>query len=302
MANRSLTPASVRPIDIMPRERPVFLVNGLHKSGTTWVQQILDAHPAAACRTEDMFVKIADGLKEVFQSYNRIIAEEDHRRAKQGVQSFDLDDVVASYFFMIRRALDKAPEEAAWSGIKDNLLNPDAFLSYIPSSRVIHVVRDPRDLAISSWASTLRLSPGRTAPVPAKTPPITEDHIAQVFGAWSDFVSGVLERHTTLPDRVFVVHYEDLIANFEGTVAALFGFLGLARDTETLARIKSATDFEALSGGRGQGQEDTSSFYRTGLAGGWSSREDREMFSGPMRGLADHLARAGYNAEGRARL
>ena len=170
MANRPSTPGFVRPIEIVPAERPVFLVNGLHKSGTTWVQQILNAHPKAACRTEDMFVKISEGLKEVFHRYNQIIAEEDRRRAKQGIDGFDLDDVLACYYFMIRRALAKAPAEAEWSGIKDNLLNADAFLTYVPRSRVIHVIRDPRDLAVSSWASNIRLDPDRKAPLTDKTP------------------------------------------------------------------------------------------------------------------------------------
>ena len=104
----------------------------------------------------------------------------------------------------------------------------------------------------------------------------------------------VFDRAAARTDVVHVVRYEDLAADFDAAASGLFGFLGLSSDPDTVAAVRASTDFATLSGGRGSGEEDARSFYRSGVAGGWSERTDRGVFDGLMDQYAGELSRAGY--------
>jgi hypothetical protein len=59
---------------------------------------------------------------------------------------------------MIRITLEKAPGQLDWSGIKDLTLSAKGFLQMIPDSRVVNIIRDPRDIAISAWEHGRRIT------------------------------------------------------------------------------------------------------------------------------------------------
>ena len=50
----------------------VFFVCGAPKSGTTWLQRLLDAHPQVACAGEGHFIeRFTAPLSQLVSSYNR---------------------------------------------------------------------------------------------------------------------------------------------------------------------------------------------------------------------------------------
>ena len=270
--------------------RPVFLINGMHKTGTTWLQRILDAHLDMQCRAEDQFVKISDPLMKLFHDYNQIIYVADAERDAQGTTAFDREDAYSTYFFMVRLALAKAPPSLGWSGIKDNLINPDSFLQFIPNARVVHILRDPRDLVVSSWASDRRL----TGEAGNEWTHPHDEHIADVFRLWSKFASAVLARVKSDKDRVRFVRYEDLYQDFYATVSALYAFFGVDNDAQTVADVRTETDFSRLSKGRKPGEEDPNSFFRKGIAGDWVNALDPASIAGHVDEHGDLMRNCGY--------
>lgn len=62
-----------------PAMRPLF-VCGSPKSGTTWLQKILDAHPRIACAGEGHFVElIVRPMVAMLRAYNEKLAQVDER-------------------------------------------------------------------------------------------------------------------------------------------------------------------------------------------------------------------------------
>jgi hypothetical protein len=97
-----------------------------------------------------------------------------------------------------------------------------------------------------------------------------------------------------LGDNYCQVRYEDLLAEPVGEVMRLLEFLGADSDEEVARGCVEAASFEQLSGGRTQGEEASSSFYRKGIAGDWRnyfSEEDRRVFKEEAGEL---LIRLGY--------
>jgi hypothetical protein len=106
-----------------------------------------------------------------------------------------------------------------------------------------------------------------------------------------------MEDAALLGDKYCQVRYEDLLAEPIGEVMRLLEFLGADADEEVARRCVEAASFEQLSGGRIQGEEASSSFYRKGVAGDWRnyfSEQDRRDFKEEAGEL---LIRLGYEED-----
>jgi hypothetical protein len=270
-----------------------FLVNGIHKSGTTWVQRLCNAHPEMACRAEDQFPKLGGEFFKPVYDYNATIERADRDRDGQGTVPFTDMDVASALFHMVRLALDKAPDEVLWSGTKDNLMSVEGFLRFMHQSKVVHVVRDPRDLVVSSWASKQRLA--GTSQARIDRPP--QSWADEVSSAWAKVVAIYDQRRRSMPDRVHVLRYEDLFLDFNIAASKLFSFIGVANDAELLDKLRATTSFKALSGGRAAGDEDARSFFRSGIAGDWRGKLAPEVAARIAETCAEPMALYGYATE-----
>lgn len=242
-----------------------FLITALPKTGTTWVQRICRAHPEMHCRAEDQFTKFWGRISDVVDDYNDLIGLRDQQRDKQGVEPLDRDDGVKLFYSMVQIALDKAPAGVAWSGIKDLTLSARGFLKYLPDARVINVIRDPRDTAISALAHSRRIYEGDYKDLSA----LNEIFLSETAHHWLkqlDLVAAVREEY---PNRTHDIRYEDLIGDFSSAAAGLMDFFGVDSSPPTIEALRLETDFQRLSGGREPGVEDDTSYFRKGLAGDW---------------------------------
>jgi len=329
---------AARGVDSSLERTPVFFVVGRARSGTSWVMKILDSHPEILCRGEGRF-------------FGRAFIQEDFKRGQQGkIQPSSLyralheaeyleawversvwtrgDDVEVHLSNLTRLATDYfLTQRLAGSGKKivgdKTPLLTDTVLEEIseiyPDARVINIIRDGRDSAISlvhhRWnhatdeGGIYELRPEELARRRAYRENPTklvetgdgifpEGMLANLAISWKARIrKSVQDGRTLLGANYTEVKYEDLLLTPREEVGRLLDFLG-ADASETLVReCVEAASFERLSGGRERGDEESSSFYRKGVAGDWRNvftAEDRRVFK---EAAGDLLIELGYEED-----
>jgi hypothetical protein len=274
----------VMPVAIRTR----FFVFGLPKSGTTWLQMLLDAHPEISCPSEHQLSHFLDALPKLINDYNIVLQEIDRRTANQSATLFGNDDLLAITRAIVDRCIESGwrRKQAAIAGIKDNTLvgHLDLFQDLYPDAQFLCIVRDPRDTALSSWHHNNRVEAGFR-----KRAPDFPNWAAQTWTRWCDLYRTAIERAGAAAriSTVSILRYEDLVGpDREATLAAVLAQLGAAQDPATIDGLFAATEFGRLRQGA------AAPFFRAGRAGGW--REAAESGTLPpmpaeMQGLLAHF-------------
>ncbi|WP_374471764.1 sulfotransferase [Phenylobacterium sp.] len=260
----------------------VFFVCGAPKSGTTWLQRVLDAHPEVMCSGEGHFIgRFTVPLAEVIRKYNAALVTEATRvyegRPYYGqIDQAEFDELARA--FILRRLTSRGPgPQVRWVGDKTPryALHLDALHRLFPQARVVYIVRDPRDTLMSRVGHAVR------ANMADAVEPGSERRL-QVMRTgvedWARNVRPIAPFAAAHPGLVHRLRYEDLLADPHGETRRLFGFLDVAADAPTVEAVVSATSFEAQSG-RSPGEEDLSSFLRKGVAGDWVGRLEPEALA-----------------------
>jgi hypothetical protein len=257
----------------------VFFVCGAPKSGTTWLQRILDEHPEVSCAGEGHFIdRFAIPMAAVVSRYNQEIALEteqvyEGRPYYSPVPQAAFDALARG--FIAQRLVSRGPAaEVRWVGDKtprytQNLVDLNRLF---PEARFFHIVRDPRDVAVSHLAHSYRAGVERAFSPEA---PEHRELLGHVIEGWLQAIRAVDAFAEAHPGRVHELRYRDLHANPHAEIARAFGFLGVDQDAALIEKIAAATSFEALSG-RKPGAEDLAAFLRKGVPGDWRGRLDPE--------------------------
>lgn len=301
---------------------PVFFVLGHGKSGTTWVQDLLDSHPEVLCKGEGRFFG-RDFLEVVEQDYLRMdgladvqpsslyaaLATSEHLRtwversvwSRGGHEEHYLMRLLhAAVRLFMAEALDSSGERIV--GDKTTIAGPGTLYevaAVYPEAKVIHVLRDGRDVAVSMihhmWnhakdmGGFYDLGPEDLAKRDAyrkgrlaKTESLfSERRLRDIARSWGTEAGGAHRGTFLFGEKWAEIRYEDLLKRPHEELARLLDFLGAAHDGETVRRCIEANAFERRSKGRKPGQEDSSSFYRSGVAGDWRNaftEHDKEIF------------------------
>lgn len=250
----------------------IFFVMDAPKSGTTWLQAVLDAHPDVTCSGEGHFIeKIATPLTAMFTAYREkmgLVAE----RVYDGKPSYPwltddtaLEIMRATVLTLMRTA--PGAQHALWLGDKT-----PAYTGHIrglnllfPQARFINIVRDPRDVAASLLNHLLRSLEGRSSEIgEAKR----AEMIELAIGRWRRALADVEAAAAGLGGRLINVRYEDLKGHFAASVSKLFAHLGVACEGDVLAQVAEATSFQRMSGGRQAGDRSAGAFFYGGVVGG----------------------------------
>jgi Sulfotransferase domain len=317
------------------RTFPVFFVVGFAKSGTSWVARILDAHPEVVCKGEGIFFGRGADLGErrgllTPTSLYGALADSEYMRAwvERSIWTRG-DDVDRHLTNLTRMAIGYFLGEKLAASGKRIVGDKTPFVtgeclkeikSIFPEAKVIHVIRDGRDIAVSAvhhhWnhakdaGGHLNIKPEELAKRDAyrKNPAaflasgesiFDEVRLRKGFAeGWNRMTAkAVQEGSVLLGENYTEVRYEALLERPAEEIGRLLRFLGADDGEETVRRCMETTSFERLSKGRKRGEEDSSSFLRKGIAGDWRSvftKRDKEVFK---EAAGDLLIQLGYEKD-----
>jgi tetratricopeptide (TPR) repeat protein len=195
-------------------ERPVFIV-GMPRSGTTLVEQILASHRDVEGRGELLEMsKIANGIGGGLSSPERFLRE------LARLQADDLTRMAERYLKAYAgvseeslRLVDKMPHNFQLLGL---------IALIFPNAHIIHCRRDPLDTCVSIYMQRYSKDHGYA------------DDLATLGRYYRDYERLMVHWREVLPVEIHDCVYEDLVGDFEVSVASLLSFVRLAWDPNCL--------------------------------------------------------------------
>lgn len=215
-----------------------FFVVGAQRSGTTMLRLMLNNHPRLAIPFESGFIpvffrRLAEygDLAEPANAARLLGDICRHPKVEKGGLVPDAGAVLSRRTVTYRDLVDAIFSEyaqrkgkARWGDKTPAYVTEiDTLLQIFPSSRLIHMVRDGRDVALSlgaiSWGSR---------------------HIPRVAEDWRWKTVLAHKIGTVLGDRFLEVRFEDLVGDTERELRRICEFLGEAFDPAVLQYAASA--------------------------------------------------------------
>ncbi|MEZ5047998.1 MAG: sulfotransferase [Chitinophagaceae bacterium] len=206
--------------DNEPKAWPI-IVGGSHRSGTTLVRRLLNAHPDIFCPGE---IKFHKDLLRQFPNDPLAIGRLGASISSLGLDAEEwLDTFGQAFIALYQRATakagktrwaDKNPENCLNIGHWDRLLDGRCLF--------VMVVRHPYDILCSMQ----EIGMPKVLPLDVSG---RSRHIASYLQSGQAFCE-------MNPDRSFVLRYEDLLENPDDHLSRLFGFLGESKPPDLMAQ------------------------------------------------------------------
>ena len=276
-AARGCDPADVATWDTAApamEDSPVFVL-GFPRSGTTLLEQVLDAHPALVSMDEQPFILraheeiIAHGIPSVDQ-FGRLSGQH-------------LDELRGRYWQRVRKQIELGAGQRLVDKNPLNMLVLPAIRRLFPNARLILMIRHPCDVLLSCFMQNFRAPELALLCRDLATLAAAYD---RAFGFW-------YSQWPILRPASYELRYERLTADFGDEVAKLAEFLQLPPHEAMLAPEERA---------RSKGFVSTPSYAQilepvnTRAVGRWQHYAHR--FEPVLPTLAPWLDRFGYSGQG----
>ena len=225
---------------------PHFFVVGCPRSGTTLLQRMLDAHPQLAVANDAHFIhhgihRRAGDVPLTPHHVDRVVSLRSfHRFAVSEAEARDAARGVSTYAEFVGALFARlaATRRKPLSGEKAPLYVRYLPLlhSLFPRARVVHVVRDGRDVALSTleWARP-GLGPGRVELW--RLEPVA---VSALFWRWH-VTTGLRDGSAHEPSLYHEVLYERLLDDPETELQTISVFLGVPYADDMLAYHEGKT-------------------------------------------------------------
>jgi hypothetical protein len=255
---------------------------GTVRTGSTWLASMMrdgDNHAMwNEPRVGELFGSFYEDSAHRRDNENFIMGQ--HRRLVwlKSVRTFVLDAASARFPRFARDGLLVIKEPSGSVGAH-------ILMEALPESRMVLLVRDPRDIVASaldaaregSWAYELRGTRRRArkgllgagdAPLDDFTGKTPEEVVEDQSAMYLKYVGNSKRAFDAHDGRKVMVRYEDLLADTLGTMKRTYTVLEVEADEGDLTRIVREHSWEMIpEEEKGEGK-----FYRRGASGGW--RED----------------------------
>jgi hypothetical protein len=296
----------------------VFFIAGEMRSGTSWLRRTLSAHPDIACDQEGSFFGRDYDHEEIpvysgpVSSFTRTLAVSDEFRVwhelpwnrwTDGYEE-DLRNLTRlSIDYFLAKEVARTGKKIVGDKSPQHTGCLDEINEIYPDARVIHIVRDGRDVAVSAMHHWWRLAKDQPGGVFELMPEefeirdaylqdperflasgrsiFTEERLGQLARRWNHRVGKAHQDGTALyGGRYLEIRYEDLLRDTPKTLRRILELLQASSSDRIVEHCILASSFERVSN-RQQGEEDSRSFFRKGVAGDWRNiftERDREIY------------------------
>jgi hypothetical protein len=253
-------------------KRQLFFVGGAPRSGTTWVQHMLDSHPDVSCRGEGHFLHFFAEPMGGLMRWRREELEAKNTKLFVGMEGYPLP-AAGDFEFLVGSGILLALSQqcagrsclAIGEKTPENAFYFPNLKRLFPGAKFIGVARDPRDTLTSAWHLVQkRGSQGDTAEA-------REAFVRRAVEAVVQFLRAMADLRRRYAADAMIVTYEDLSCAPEAVLTKVFRFLGVADAPDIVAHCVEQTRFAAMSGGRAAGVERSGAFFRKGIVGDWAS-------------------------------
>ncbi len=251
---------------------PVFIV-AFPRSGTTLLEQMLDAHPLLRSMDEQPFLQHAiDRIRSFGVTYPEGLAR---------LTSDQLAAVRAYYWKLVATKVTLEPGQRLVDKNPLNLLRLPAIRRLFPKARVIVAIRHPCDVLISNYLQHYRAP---EIAMMCRTLETLAHGFRRAFDFW-------YQQHALLNPSVLELRYEALVTDFEAHARSIADFLQVPWDQAMLEPGEHA---------RKRGFISTPSYSQvvqpvnTRAVNRWRNYERHLLPAMPL--LEPYLARWGYDA------
>lgn len=210
-----------------PAKPPVFIL-GVPRSGTTLLRTLLDSHSQIACGPETPWLG-GHQPRSVMRLWQALRDEPWGYCASYGMDRAVVDVAAGKFVAHLMQEYARSKGKARWAEkTPDNALYVDFLLALFPDARSIHLMRNGLDVAVSTSVVEehrkgissflerfLGLGPG--------VPPVENNPFNALlkWSHWDRLIERSLRRREHLD-----VNYERLVADPEGTLREVLGFIG----------------------------------------------------------------------------
>jgi hypothetical protein len=272
--------------DLEPRLIWIF---GSPRSGSTWLTQLLGAHPAIHAYGEPHIgVHVAPFAPSFYRSEPLLYPEVQASRpeyffntATAGVWRPALRSLI-----LARIGADAEPGKVLAIKEPHGSQAADMIMSTLPKSRLLFLLRDGRDVVDSEVAA---LEPdawmGRGFDVQVPRLQLVEQ-LSRIWRVRTEVVERAYEGHD--PSLRFLLRYEDLLADPTGRLTDLLGWLGLPAGAPRVRATVDRFDFGSI---RTRGP---TSFHRSARPGAWRENLNAAEQERMAELLEEPLGRLGY--------
>ena len=277
-----------RSTEAVGRLDKLFIV-GCAKSGTTWLQNLLHAHPQMVVRGEGCFTyQLVPLLSQAFGAFNK------HQHDKHPITHMRDAELLLTARTLIDSQFARYISESGKpaSGLKvvgdktpQHTISLPALNQLYPNARFINMIRDPRDVATSAWFHFGRNDPRGL-----------EKYIRYFMTqVWPLNVSAPAQVAAQLGPRYRAIRYEDLHADEPGRTRSLLQFLGVDDSDAAVQACMAGGSFKKHSRGRERGQTDNDHFYRSGTVGDWQNHLPVELVQACCDAIKPLMQHYGYD-------
>ena len=253
-------------------QRQLFFIGGAPRSGTTWVQEMLDHHPDISCRAEALLHQdLARPLDALMAAWAAAITAKNattfrHAKGYPAPTQDDADMLLGTAVLLaLQRQSAGCSCHAIGEKTPENVFLFPRLKPLFPAAKFIGVARDPRDTLSSAWHFWAKANLAQSghkamaAFVDASLPAIEE-------GLQSLFVYAA-----EIPQDCRIVTYEQLTERPAPIAAGLCRFLGVSDEPDLVDRCVRGAAFSNVTGGRPRGQTQEGAFHRKGVVGDWAA-------------------------------
>ena len=229
------------------QKKPLYLIVGSFKSGTTWLQKLLNGHPAICSHGEAWF------FDNLF-AYINLAVEKYSEEKMPEINQLSASQVNNIFKYTMYEYMANWPGQDKAQCIVEKTPNNSFKLPLIkeilPKVKVIHIIRDGRDVVTSSWFHQFRDKPEWFAEYENNFTSFVKYWTKEI---WMKSNKKCLDFKTEYPEDYLSITYEELTESPEEAFGRLVSKMGIESSKEEIDDCLGLASFQKLSNGRKSG-------------------------------------------------